>query len=59
VLNERERVLGVRGRMDLITRLLQMESQAASHQRIIIHKQNRTGHKNSLYLNSLLVKDCF
>jgi hypothetical protein len=33
-----------------------MERQAAPHQGIIVHEQNRTSHRNSLYRIECLVK---
>ena len=51
-----ERVLGIRRRMDLIASLLQMERQAAAHERVVIHKQYGARHSASVHLIGVKVK---
>ena len=51
-----ERVLGIRSCLDLITSLLQMERQAAAHERVVIHKQYGARHSASVHLIGFKVK---
>jgi hypothetical protein len=51
--NQCERILGIGGGMDFVSSLLHVKSQAAPHQGVIIYKQDRSSHWDSLHLIAL------